>query len=67
MSCRRLFGSYRRRIGCRRQFREGPRAAEGDSELLIPGDFDDINVTRKMRNQGGKERRLFDKLGLRCW
>lgn len=43
------------RIGCRRQFREGLRAAEGDSEVLNLGDFDDINTTRKMRNQRGRE------------
>lgn len=50
MLCRRLSGSYKKKIGCRRKFREGLRTAEVDSEVLNLGDFDDINRTRKMKN-----------------
>lgn len=36
-SCRRLSRSYMRRIGCRRQFRDRPRAVDGNSEVLNLG------------------------------
>lgn len=55
-----------RRIGCRRQFRDRWGAADGETlrfwtwVVLVK-----LNE-REMKNQGGKERTLFDKLNLRC-